>query len=133
MHTEEEKLSLISQLIELSKADGYVSPDEIQFIHTISQMIGVSEEQTYNLFEKPHPFRAPKSEYDRIIQFHRMVLLMNVDYEVHENELREIKNLGLKMGLPPQAILEVLQEMKNHHNHVIPPEKLLRIFTKYHN
>ena len=88
MNTEEEKLSLLSQLIELSKADGYVSPEEIHFIHTIAQMIGVSEERALELFRNPTPFKAPKSEFDRILQFHRMILLMNVDYEVHEDELK---------------------------------------------
>ncbi|MCG8577842.1 MAG: TerB family tellurite resistance protein [Flavobacteriales bacterium] len=129
----DEKLSLLSELIELSKSDGEVSPDEIHFIHTISKMIGLTEEQALNLFENPAPFVPPKSEFERILQFHRLVLLMNVDRDVDGEELEKIKQLGLRMGLAPAAILEVLRRMYDYENHVIPPNELINIFTKYHN
>ncbi|UKN02934.1 TerB family tellurite resistance protein [Paracrocinitomix mangrovi] len=126
----DEKKSLISQLIELSKVDGYVDEMESGLIKTMGNMIGLSDDEILALFEKPAPFNPPTSHIERIIQFHRLVLLMNVDGEISPNELQMIKLSGIKLGLDEDAIKEVLNRMHDYPNNVIPPDELIRIFTK---
>jgi hypothetical protein len=75
----------------------------------------------------------PKLEVDRIVQFHRLVLLMNVDLETSHLEINYIKEAGIRMGLNPLAIEQVLNEMNSFPNKIIPPERLLEIFQLYHN
>ena len=85
------------------------------------------------LFKSPAPFDPETSEMDRIIQFHRLVLLMNVDTNVDYSELQFIRQLAIKMGLNPRATNEVLERMKDYENNVVPPNELIAIFQKHHN
>ena len=75
----------------------------------------------------------PKLEVDRIVQFHRLVLLMNVDLEISHLEVKYIREAGIRMGLNPMATDKVLNEMNKYPNKVIPPERLFEIFQLFHN
>ena len=129
----EEKHSMISELIALSKVDGHVSEQEIGFIQQIGNMMGLSDQDILALFEKPAEFNPPDAHFDRIVQFQQLVLLMNVDQDVDENELKHIQFMGLKLGLNPNAVKEVLQRMTEFPNNMIPPDELLKIYGKYMN
>lgn len=128
-----EKRSLLSELIKMAKADNSIRDVEFQFLLSIASQMGVSKDDFKELFEEYIEFNPPKLEFDRIVQFQRLVLLMNVDLEIDETELIYIKDLGMRMGLNPLAIEEVLSIMYDYPNKVVPPEKLLGIFKTYHN
>ena len=68
-----------------------------------------------------------------IVQFHRLLLLMNVDNEQHKKEIEKLHNIGLWMGLPPSAITQVLEVMHQYPNKVVPTDVLLRIFRAHYN
>ena len=128
-----ENLSLISELIKLAKVDNDVRAMEFQFLLTIASQIGVTKEEFKKLFEQYIEFLPPKLEGDRIVQFHRLVLLMNVDNETSPSEVQYIREAGMRMGLNPMAISKVLEEMDNYPNKVIPTDRLIEIFKLYHN
>jgi hypothetical protein len=123
---------ILRELIELSKIDG-VNNIEFQFLLTIASQIGVTKEDFKVLFEQYIKFLPPVLEVDRIVQFHRLVLLMNVDAETSDKELDYIKTAGIKMGLNPLATEKVLREMSNYPNKLIPSERLFEIFQLFHN
>jgi len=75
----------------------------------------------------------PRSEADRILQFHRLVLLMNVDKKQDLIEINKIHNIGLGMGLPPSAIEQVLSIMHKYPNKIVPPKVLINIFKAHYN
>lgn len=129
----QEKRSIISELIELSKVDGEVSEQEVALIKKMGNMIGMSDPEILDCFKNPAPFDPQTSAQDRIVQFHRLVLLMNVDGEVHASELNHLKLVGVKMGLNPNAVAEVLSRMYDFPNNLIPPQELIRIYSKYMN
>jgi len=129
----DEKLSLLADLIKLANADGQFKEEEQRFIYAIAQQIGVSPKDYTRLFNEHIKSTPPKLEIDRIVQFQRLVLLMNVDENSNSDEINMIKNLGLKMGLNPIAIKQVLSEMHNYPNKMLPPEKLIEIFKLHHN
>lgn len=129
----EEKLSLLADLIKLAKSDKEFREDEKQFIFAIAQQLEISPEDYIRLFKENIEFKAPKLEFDRIVHFQRLILVMNVDGSVDDLELDFVKDLGLKMGLNPLAILSVLNEMHKHPNNMIPPNILISIFKTYHN
>lgn len=128
-----EKLSLMSQLVKLARADKEVKESEYQFLQSIAFQLGIHEVDFKSLFEKYIDFVPPQLEFERIVQFHRLVLLMNVDQDTNEKEILTIKNLGMRMGLHPLAIAEVLDKMHTYPNKILPPEKLISIFKAFHN
>lgn len=128
-----ERLSLMAELIKMAKADDKLKEVEFQFLLSLAMQLGVTKEEFKQLFEEYIEFMPPKFEVDRIVQFQRLVLLMNVDLEVDDKEMDYIKNIGIKMGLHPMATNEVLRVMHRYKNNVVPPEKLIEIFKTYHN
>lgn len=131
--TQDEIKSMISELIELSKVDGHVSDQEIGFIQQVGNMLGLANEEILVLFKTPAPFNPPDQHFDRIVQFQRMVLLMNVDQNALDKEINYLKIMGMKLGLNPEAVDEVLEKMDDYPNNMIPPEDLLKIYSKHMN
>lgn len=128
-----ERLSLLKELIKLAKADEDVREIEFEFLLILAQQMGVTKEEFIKLFEQYIEFHPPKLEYERIIQFQRLILVMNVDQYMAQDELDYVRELGIRMGLHPAATDEILKVMYNYENKVIPPEKLIEIFKTFHN
>ncbi|MHA7057847.1 TerB family tellurite resistance protein [Aquimarina sp. M1] len=133
MYSKEEKLSLLSEMIEFAKADKKIKDEEYNFILAVASQLGITEQEIGHLVRNEAEKKSLKSESERILQFHRLVLLMNVDQENTPSELHKIKEMGLRMGLRSEAIDAVLKEMHNHPNRVIPPQELIAIFTRFYN
>jgi uncharacterized tellurite resistance protein B-like protein len=128
-----ERRSLIAELIKMAKADNEIRDMEFQFLLTLSAQMGIDKEEFKTLFEQYIEFNPPKLEFERIIQFQRLVLIMNIDAQANEEELEYIKDLGIRMGLHPTATNEVLRIMNDFPNRIVPPEKLIAIFKTFHN
>jgi len=131
--TMDEKLSLISDLIKLAKADGEISEKEYEFLLTMSRIIGIDEYEFNKIFSKDVKFTPPLNEQERIVQFYRLVLLANIDLNVDSQEINYLKQSGLQLGLNLFSIETVLQEMKKNKNGKIPSERLIEIFKINHN
>ena len=129
----EEKLSALSQLIAFARTEKGIKDVEYDFLVIIANQIGVTKEAFDELLQNPVPHINLKTESERIVQFHRLLLLMNVDREIESSELKKIHQLGLKMGLNIQAVDKTLEMMHQYKNNNIPPEILLRIFKTYYN
>lgn len=117
----------------MAKADSDVRQIEFEFLLMLAQQMGITKDEFLDLFEKYIEFHPPKLEYERILQFQRLLLVMNIDEHITDEELDYIKQLGIRMGLHPMATNEVLKIMHNYENKVIPPNKLIEIFKTYHN
>jgi uncharacterized tellurite resistance protein B-like protein len=128
-----EKLSLLTELIKLAKCDQEVRQEEYRFLMNIAQSLDVSKEVFDQLFELNIEFTPPESEFDRILQFHRLVLLMNIDQETAESELAYMRNIGIRLGLNPIATSKVLEAMNDYPNKIVPPERLIEIFKEHYN
>jgi hypothetical protein len=128
-----EKLSLLTELIKLARCDHQVREQEYEFLMSIARSLGVSLEDFDSLFEDYIDFTPPESEFERILQFHRLVLLMNIDQETSDSELDFLRNIGIRIGLNPGATDKVIVEMNQYPNKVIPPERLIEIFKENYN
>lgn len=127
------KLSLLSDLIEIIKADRKITDVEVDFLTRIANRMGIDETTLNTLFTNPVSTKTSFTEIEKITQFHKMVLLMNVDGETHEKEIEAIKNYGLTMGIRPTAIELVLTKMEEYPDKIIPSQELIAIFKKYYN
>ncbi len=128
-----EKISLIQSLIALSKSDNKYDEIERKFISKIAEMVGISLDQLRKIETSENIFAPPKSEFARILQFQRLILIMCIDGEMSNSEKHYIRDVGIRMGLNPQAIEEVLLEVKNYPERAIPSNVIINIFTKFHN
>lgn len=129
----EEKLSLLQQLIGMAQADDELHQREYQLMLRMAELMGVDENDFNALFEQPVESRLPASEFDRILQFHRLVLVANVDHDLSPDERDVLLRCGIKMGLRPEAVEKVLKEIPKHKNGLIPTPIMLQIFQTYHN
>jgi len=130
-----EKLSHLNDLIQLSRVDGYESTIESNFIESVAERLGVAIDDLNNLKKGDIviDFSPPKYEYQIIPQFHRIVLLMGIDRMIYKEEIQFCMDLGLKMGLNPSAVKEIVDKMIFYPNNIIPAEELENIFKKYYN
>lgn len=130
---EKDKRQILSEMIHLAQVDQELDAREYDFIVVVAQRLGVDKTALDKLIEKPDEIGVYKTELERITQFHRLVLLMNVDKQTHVTEINAIRNHGMRMGMRPEAIEQVLQEMNDHENKMIPAKRLIEIFKKYYN
>tara|TARA_R110000744_G_scaffold40533_8_gene91995 strand:+ start:197 stop:598 length:402 start_codon:yes stop_codon:yes gene_type:complete len=133
MPTEKEKLSILSEMIAFAKVNNELRETEYDFLFSVAQQLEVSKKSFDSLFTQNVEHIIPKSQSDRIVQFHRLLLLMNVDNKQELIEIRRIHDIGLKMGLPPGAIQQVLIIMHKYPDKIVPPEMLIAIFKAHYN
>lgn len=133
MSTFEEKLSILSEMIAFARVDNSVKTEEYNFLLGVANQLGVDKQTFDSLFDKTAIPVFLKSEAERILQFHRLVLLMNVDSSDSSLEVALLHNIGLGMGLPPSAIEQVLSIMHKYPDKIIPPEILINIFKIHYN
>lgn len=113
--------------------DQVLDSKELEFIHKMAELLGLSEFEVLGLIDSYEEFKAPSFEFDRIVQFQRLVLAANLDDTVDSEERAVLEEAGLKLGLHRAAVDQVLHEMKKHPNGILPSEDLLKIFKVYHN
>lgn len=133
MSSHQEKLSILSEMIAFAKVDGTIRNPEYTFLSGVAMHLGVERPDFDALFNTKTEHVVPKSEADRIVQFHRLVLLMNIDQVQTKNEIARLHNLGLGMGLRPTAINQVLAVMHEYPDKVVPPQVLINIFKAHYN
>lgn len=125
--------ALLSDLILLAQADNKVTDSEYDFIMRIAEQMGLSEADVTELFDNPLPSKPQNSELQRLTHFYKLVLVMNVDRETHEKEIIAVRNFGLKMGIRPGVVDQILLRMNDYKDKIIPTEELLKIFQTYYN
>jgi hypothetical protein len=133
--THEEKLSHISDLIRISKIDGDESHMELNFINSVADRLGVSRKEVQDIYQGKLniQFKTPKHENQVIDQFHRIVLLIGIDKMITKEEVELCFQLGVKMGLNYNAIMEVLKKAMSNPAFIMQKKEMEGIFNKYRN
>lgn len=133
MNTYEQKLSLLSEMIEFAKVDGELHERELEFLALIAKELRIEKPVFIELFRQQSDIKIIKSEAQRIHQFYRLALLMQIDGILHENENISIRQLGINMGLSPSAMNRVLEMMKASPTGMISPEDIINTFKEQQN
>ena len=128
-----EKLSLLSEMIAFARVDNSLKEIEYNFLLGVAKQLDISQIDFEYLLTSPVTYVRLKSYSERIVQFHRLVLLMNIDNQVSNRELIKLHNFGLRMGLNFDAINKVLELMESFPNKIIPPDFLIDIFKVQYN
>ncbi|WP_324311181.1 TerB family tellurite resistance protein [Xanthomarina sp.] len=128
-----EKLSLLSEMISFAKSENDLKPIEYSFLLAIAKQLEISREDFDYLIEYPINYFPLKSHSERIVQFHRLVLLMNISEEHTHKERIKLFNYGIRMGLSHESINKVLYLMESFPNKIVPPDVLIDIFKVQYN
>ncbi len=128
-----EKLSLLSEMIAFAQTDDNIKSIEYKFLLGVAKQLEISQEDFDYLIKYPVNYVHLKSHSERIVQFHRLVLLMNLDKEITNKELVKLHNFGLRMGLSHESINRVLDLMESFPNKIVPPDFLIDIFKVQYN
>lgn len=128
-----EKLSLLSEMIAFARVDNSLKEIEYNFLLGVAKQLEISQIDFDYLLTNPVTYVRLKSYSERIVQFHRLVLLMNIDSKISSRELHKLHNFGLRMGLNFDAINKVLELMESFPNKIIPPDFLIDIFKVQYN
>jgi hypothetical protein len=120
-------------MISFAKVDKEIKDSEYDFLLGVAKQLEIDKETFDSLFHNKVEKVLLKSEAERILQFHRLVLLMNVDQEQRLVEIEQLHNIGLGFGLPQAAIEQVLTVMHHYPDKVVPPSVLINIFKAYNN
>ena len=128
-----EILSLLSEMIAFAKSDDAIKQVEYNFLLGVANQLQVSREDFDYLINNPINYTNLNSYSERIVQFHRLVLLMNVDDKLSPNEIIKLHDFGLKMGINYETINRVLYLMEGFPNKMVPPDVLIDIFKVQYN
>ncbi len=128
-----EKLSLLSEMIAFAKVDDAIKTLEYKFLFSIAKQLDISKSDFDYLCQHPVTYVNLKSHSERIVQFHRLVLLMNLDKDISTKKLVKLHNFGLRMGLSHESINRVLDLMESFPNRIVPPDFLIDIFKIQYN
>lgn len=132
-----EKLSLLSEMIAFAKYDKDIKNLEYNFLLGVAKQLDICREDFEYLIEHPVTYTHLKSHSERIVQFHRLVLLMNIEQgfgeENNSKAVIKLYNFGLRMGLSHESITKVLYLMESFPNKIVPPDVLIDIFKTQYN
>ena len=128
-----EKLSLLSEMIAFAINDSSLKDIEYNFLLGVAKQLDITREDFDYLIDHPVDYKHLKSHSERIVQFHRLVLLMNIDGEIKQEEIIKLHNFGLRMGLNHESINKVLYLMESFPNKIVPPDVLIDIFKVQYN
>ncbi|WP_395059812.1 excinuclease ABC subunit B [Flavobacterium sp.] len=130
MNSHQEKISLISEMIAFAVIDGELHDREYDFLLLISEELEIEKETFLELFNKRNENVIIKDEFNRIIHFYRLALLMHCDGVLHKREKIAIHEMGITMGLNPFAMKRILKLMEDSPKQMIAPEKLICAFQE---
>ncbi len=133
LDVDQEKLSLLSDMIAFAVIDGVLHDKELDFIELVAIELSVKKDDLYSLFKNQKKSLILKDETERICHFYRLALLMHCDDILHTNEYIRIHELGIQMGLNPQAMKRILKIMEKNDNKMISASLILSAFQEQHN
>ena len=128
MPTLEQKNGLLSDLISFSIIDGKLHHKEYDFILLIATELGIKKIDLDVLFHKEIVPVVIKSQISRVIQFYRLALLMHIDGIVHAKENTRLHEIGIQMGLDPNAIKTIINLMENSENCIVSEQTIMAAF-----
>lgn len=128
-----QKLSLLHNLLNLTLVDQVESEVEIDFIYQIGEKLDVEKNDIDALLGADIDFAAPKAEDERIVLFYTFVLVMRIDGVVTPAEISFCKEIGLKMGLNPFAVNNLLKSIEANPTKQVPAVEVVNFFKLYHN
>lgn len=109
-----EKNVILTDLIDLAKADGMVNFSEMTYLLWVSQKLGIGQQQLQSLMNGQRSDFDMISPDQRLEQFHRLLNMMYVDTQMETSEVEKCRELGYKMGLERSKVDHLLANVEEN-------------------
>jgi hypothetical protein len=129
--THSQKISHLKALYHLACADNELSKVEAVYIKNVAERLGVHPQELLHLEPGEPKLVLPDREYKVYAVFHRLVIIITIDSNLSERERHYCFNLGIKMGLHPNAIGEIIDHVEAKGSLEATPAEVMNIFRKY--
>lgn len=131
MDNYEQKISHLKALYHLACADNVLTKVEAVYIKNVAERLGIQSEELLN-FEQGEPkLELPDREYKIYALFHRLAIIIMIDNTMSDRERHYCFNLGIRMGLHPNAIGEIIDHIETRGSMDVMPAEIMDIFRKY--
>lgn len=104
---------------------------EKTYIKNVAQHLGIDTEILKDFDDDEPELVLPDKQYKLYSMFHRLVIIVMIDTEADANEKHYCFNLGIKMGLHPNAVGEIIEHAVEHGSFKTNPTDVIGIFKKY--
>jgi DnaJ-domain-containing protein 1 len=129
--TYNQKISHLKALYHLACADNFISKAEAIFIRNVAERMGVNAEELEKFDASEPDLDLPDTEFKTQVLFHRLAIIIMIDNEVTDRERQYCINLGIRMGLHPNAIAEIIDVIETRGTMHVMPNEIIKIFKKY--
>ena len=134
MDTYQQKISHLKALYHLASADNVLSKVEGIYIRNVAERLGVDIDELKNFDPRIEPtLELPDREYKVYALFHRLAIIIMIDNLIDEREKRYCFSMGIKMGLHPNAVGEIIDHVIVNGSMNTTPAEVMGIFRKYLN
>jgi len=134
MDSHQQKVSHLKSLYYLACADDKLSSAEAIYIRKVAERLGVSLQELSDYNGTDHPgLELPDREYKLFSLFHRLAIVIMIDNNISPTERQFCFNLGIQMGLHPNAEGEILDHVITQGAMNALPSEIIAIFKKYMN
>jgi hypothetical protein len=131
LETRKQKISHLKALYHLACADRELSKIETVYIRNVAERLGINPEELESFDGEEPELHLPDREFKVYALFHRLVIIIMIDGEMHADERRYCFNLGIRMGLHPNAVGEIIAHTATHGAWGAEPKEVMDIFRKY--
>ena len=119
-----EKNSLVSHLIEIARADGFVNMSEVSYIFWTAQQLQLSQQELKSLFEKPARSVTPITLRERVEVFHKCLTLMTMDNDISIGEISTCHKIASELKLDKNKTENLLQIIPNKEGDLISIDEM---------
>lgn len=133
MDSTDQKISHLKTLYHLACTDGVYSEIEAVYIKNVAIQLGIDPHILHDFDSQVPDLVLPDTQYKVYSLFHRLVLILMIDTTAHDQEKHYCFNLGIQMGLHPNAIDEIIDHATLHGSFKTTPGEVIDIFKKYMN
>ena len=131
MDSHQQKISHLRALYHLACADEGLTDVEGEYIKNVAERLGIPLEELSKLDPYEPTLELPNREYKNYILFHRLALIGMIDNVLSESERQNCFNLGIKMGLHPNAVGEIIDYVASQGTIDSKSSDVMAIFKRY--
>lgn len=119
----------------MANADGRIDDREIDFLLEIAEKMGLGKGDFTEISDNPENFhlQVPKDETNRLTLFYQVLFLMKIDNEIVEQEIQLCHAIGMKLGINPLLIDDLVKLMITYIDEKIPQDEMLDKVKPYLN
>jgi len=119
-------------LIQVSKTDGRISPEEFEMLHKEGKKFGLTDPEIDKLIlsEKDHNYHPPYSLSDKFEHLYNIAQMVLADEVVTNSEMKILRRFAIEAGFDNKLIEDLIKLLLEGVEKGEDEEKLFKAFKK---